>query len=281
VIEVAAKLEAFALPGIPVVQPGDDLAALIRAAMQRAELAPRAGDVLVVASKIVSRAEDRFVDLERIEPSARAREVGARIGKDARLVELILRESVEISREAANVLIVRHRLGFVVANAGVDQSNASGRVILLPQDPDATAARLRSELGIAVVISDSFGRPFRLGTVGTAIGSAGLPPVADLRGRRDLSGRALEQTFTAFADQIAAVGDLVAGQADEGRGAVLVRGLRFPSSDDGAAALCRRPADDLYATPHLGPGWGSGGAVPAPPRSDLAGNSGSGFLEEE
>jgi len=257
VIEVGARVEAIALPGLPVVGPGDDLAALLAAALARAELTPRHGDVVVVASKLVSRAEGRFVDLATIDASSRAREVAARTGHDPRHAELVLRESVAISRARRGVLIVRHRLGFVVANAAIDLSNAQpppgtqGRgpwALLLPADPDATAARLRERLGVSgVVISDSFGRPFRHGTVGVAIGAAGVPALWDQRGRRDLFGRALERTETALADQIAAMADLVAGQAAEGRGAVLIRGLRFAAGDGGAAALVRRPEEDLYA----------------------------------
>jgi coenzyme F420-0:L-glutamate ligase/coenzyme F420-1:gamma-L-glutamate ligase len=248
-VEVGARLEVVALPGLPVVEPGDDLATLIGAALARAELTLRDGDVLVVASKLVSRAEDRFVDLATVDPSPRARALAETTGKDPRLVEVVLRESTAVSRAAKHVLIVRHRRGFVVANAGVDASNVRGHgtwVLLLPEDPDASAARLAAALGAAVVISDSFGRPFRLGTVGVAIGAAGLPALFDQRGKRDLFGRALEHTETALADQIAAAADLVAGQAAEGRGAVLVRGLHFPSSSGGAKALCRAPEEDLY-----------------------------------
>jgi len=257
----APQLTALALPGLPIVQPGDDLADLIRAGLARAELVPRAHDILVVASKLVSRAEDRFVDLATISPSAPALELAARTGHDPRHVELILRESAAISRVASGVLIVRHRLGFVVANAGVDLSNAAPPgfargagpwALCLPRDPDASARRLRAAFAdapsLGVVISDSFGRPFRLGTVGTAIGAAGLPATNDHRGRADLFGRPLEHTVTALADQVAAVADLVAGQADEGRGVVLIRGLQFASGDDaGASSLLRSPHQDLYA----------------------------------
>jgi coenzyme F420-0:L-glutamate ligase/coenzyme F420-1:gamma-L-glutamate ligase len=248
-VEVGARLEVIALPGLPVVEPGDDLAALVAAALGRAELTVREGDVVVVASKLVSRAEDRFVDLTTVDPSPRASELARATGQDPRHVEVVLRESAAVSRAAKNVLIVRHRLGFVVANAGVDASNVRGDgswLLLLPADPDASAAALSVRLGAAVVISDSFGRPFRLGTVGVAIGAAGLPALHDQRGKRDLFGRVLEHTETALADQIAAAADLVAGQAAEGRGAVLVRGLRFPSSSGGAGRLCRAPEEDLY-----------------------------------
>lgn len=256
------RLEVIALPGVPMIGRGDDLAALALAALDRARLALADGDVLVVTSKVLSRAAGRFVALPTVEPSPRARELAAATGKDARLVELVLRESAQVSRAARDVLIVRHRLGFVVANAGIDCSNAvppdapadSGPwALLLPEAPDDDAARLRAALEaesgsrIGVVVSDSFGRPFRLGTVGAAIGCAGLPPLWDRRGERDLHGRRLEHTITALADQVAACADLVAGQAAEGRPFVLVRGLLFSPSDEPARALCRRPDQDLYA----------------------------------
>jgi coenzyme F420-0:L-glutamate ligase / coenzyme F420-1:gamma-L-glutamate ligase len=216
----------------------------------------------VVTSKLVSRAEGRFVELPGVVPSRRALELAEEVGKDPRVVELILRESTEVSRKARGVLVVRHRLGFVVANAGVDASNAvppdappgSGPwALLLPSAPDASAsairARLEAEWGVrlGVVVSDSFGRPFRLGTVGTAIGVSGLPPLWDRRGEPDLFGRPLEQTIGALADQVAAAADLVAGQAAEGRPVILVRGLRFDPTDQGASTALRRRAEDLYA----------------------------------
>jgi coenzyme F420-0:L-glutamate ligase/coenzyme F420-1:gamma-L-glutamate ligase len=267
-VTCAARLEVLALPGLPVVGPGDDLALLVTASLARAELTLRDGDVIVLASKLVSRAEGRFVDLGAVDASRRAHQLASRTGHDPRHVEVILREAVDVSRAVPGVLVVRHRLGLVVANAGVDFSNASppaapasrGRgpwALLLPVDPDASAARLRDALArgdgegptpsIGVIISDSFGRPFRLGTVGVAVGCAGLPALHDHRGRRDLAGRPLDHTITALADQIAAAADLVAGQADEGRGALLVRGLRFPAPDGGAAAIVRPIDQDLYA----------------------------------
>ncbi len=258
----APRLELRALPGLPVLQSGDDLAALVAAGLRRAEIVLADGDVLVVASKAVSRAEGRFVDLATVEPSPRARELAEVVQKDACLVELILRESAEVSRAAPNVLVVRHRTGVVGANAGIDASNARPAaaadgtgpwVLLLPESPDASAARLRAALapggtpGIGVIVSDSLGRPFRLGTVGAAIGVAGLPALSDRRGELDLFGRALEQTITAPADQIAAAADLVAGQAGEGRAVVHVRGLSFAASDAGGVGeLYRDPSKDLY-----------------------------------
>lgn len=253
-----SRLEVVAVPGLPLVGRGDDVARLAKTALDKAGVQLQDDDVLVFTSKILSRAEGRFVDVSAVRPSARAVEVAAHTQKDARLVELILRESSEISRQAKNVLVVRHRLGFVVANAGIDCSNAvppdaapgSGPwALLLPEDPDASAEKLRGAFSarIGVVISDSFGRPFRLGTVGAAIGCAGLPPLWDRRGERDLHGRVLEQTITALADQVAATADLVAGQADEARPLTLVRGLHFTLSQSPARELCRPPDEDLYA----------------------------------
>jgi coenzyme F420-0:L-glutamate ligase/coenzyme F420-1:gamma-L-glutamate ligase len=262
VIVCSERLEVQALPGVPLVGAGDDLAALALAALDRGRQVLADGDVLVLTSKVVSRAEGRFVALPTLEPSARARALAAQTGKDARMVELILRESTAVSRVAKDVLVVRHRLGFITANAGIDCSNAvppgapegSGPwILLLPEAPDAAASALRDRLqaatgaSLGVVISDSFSRPFRLGTVGTAIGCAGLPPLWDRRGERDLHGRALENTITALADQVAACADLVAGQANEGRPFVLVRGLRFSPSTSQAQTLCRAPEGDLYA----------------------------------
>jgi coenzyme F420-0:L-glutamate ligase / coenzyme F420-1:gamma-L-glutamate ligase len=258
----AARLEAIAVPGVPLVDAGADLPDVLGRALVSSGVGPKSGDVLVVTSKLLSRAEGRFVDLARVEPSPRALEIAARVDKDPRVVELILRESSAVSRMATGVLVVRHRLGFVVANAGIDASNAvpvhappgSGPwVLLLPEAPDASAAAIRARLESAfdarlgVVVSDSFGRPFRMGTIGTAIGVSGLPALWDRRGERDLFGRPLEQTVTALGDQVAAVADLVAGQAAEGRPLVLVRGLSFDPIDQGAGALTRKPEEDLYA----------------------------------
>jgi coenzyme F420-0:L-glutamate ligase/coenzyme F420-1:gamma-L-glutamate ligase len=261
-IECRDRLEVSAIPGVPLVGRGDDVPAIVSRALASSGVPLAPGDVLVVTSKLLSRAEGRFVELPRVEPSARARDVAARVGKDPRVVELILRDSVAVSRQAPGVLIVRHKLGFVVANAGVDASNAvppdappgSGPwALLLPEAPDASAAAIRARVEadtrtpVGVVISDSFGRPFRLGTVGVAIGVSGLPPLWDRRGEADLFGRALEHTITALADQVAAVADLVSGQAAEGRPVVLVRGLQFDPSYSGASTLLRGPDEDLYA----------------------------------
>jgi coenzyme F420-0:L-glutamate ligase / coenzyme F420-1:gamma-L-glutamate ligase len=257
-MECAARLEIVAVPGVPVVGPGIDLGVVVDRALRDAAIVLQDGDVLVVASKVMSRAEGRFVDLASIRPSGRAVELGRQVGKDARIVELILRESIAVSRWAPGVLVVRHRLGFVCANASIDFSNAqppsspagSGPwALLLPESPDASAERLRRHFSpaIGVVVTDSLGRPFRLGTVGAAVGIAGLPALWDRRGESDLCGRVLEQTITAVADQVAAAADLVAGQADEARGVVLVRGLRFTPGEHHLDELLRPPAQDLYA----------------------------------
>jgi len=255
-------LELRALPGLPRVGPGDDLVALISAGLTRAEIVLRDGDILAVTSKILSRAEGRFFDLQKVEVSSRATQVAAEIGKDPRLVELILRESASISRQAPGIIIVRHRLGFISANAGIDCSNAvpvlapSGSgpwALLLPTDPDGDAERIRQGLktqsgaDIGIVITDSLGRPFRYGTVGAAIGVAGLPPLWDRRGDLDIYGRKLETTITALADQVAAAADLLAGQAAESRPVVHLRGLRFSTGNHHASELYRRSEEDLYA----------------------------------
>ena len=251
------RLEIIGLPGVPMVQPGDDLAALAISALVDAAIAPEPGDVLVIAQKIVSKAEDRFVDVAQVTPSDAAKALAAQTGKDARFCEVVLSESKRIVRHRENLIIVEHRRGWVMANAGIDHSNVAPgdgheRVLLLPVDPDASARAIREELvasyrvPIAVIISDSFGRPFRRGTVGIALGTAGLPSVIDWRGHPDLFGRALEVTETGFADEIAAAASLVMGQADEALPMVLVRGLRWTAPEADGAALVRPPEHDLF-----------------------------------
>src|SRR5579859_593344 len=246
----------MSLPGIPMVQPGDDLARLILDSLNAARLTLQPGDILVITSKVISKAEGRRVDLRTITPSPRASEVAQKTGKDPRLVEVALQESTDISRMAENVMITRHRLGFVSANAGIDHSNvgADGEewVLLLPEDPDGSALRLRRALesatGVApgVVISDTHGRPHRMGNVGVAIGVAGLPALLDLRGKPDLFGRLLQATDIGLADEIAAAADLLSGQAAEGMPITLVRGLKLPPHDGRAADLIRPRERDLY-----------------------------------
>jgi coenzyme F420-0:L-glutamate ligase / coenzyme F420-1:gamma-L-glutamate ligase len=239
---------ARAIEGLPEVRAGDDLGALIAAA----EPGLSAGDVVVIAHKVVSKAEGRVRALAGIEPSARARELAERLGgKDPRHVQAVLDESAEVVR-AERVLICRTRHGFVCANAGVDQSNApEGAVILLPEDPDASARRLRAALPNrpAVVISDSFGRAWRVAQCDVAIGIAGLQPVDDWQGRADRSGRELHATAIAVADEAAAAADLARAGKDAGEPVVVVSGLeRFVGDDDGpgAAVLVRAREDDLF-----------------------------------
>jgi coenzyme F420-0:L-glutamate ligase/coenzyme F420-1:gamma-L-glutamate ligase len=251
------SLEVIALSGLPFVRPGDDLVELIASAFERDGVGPRAQDVLVVAQKIVSKAEGRMVDLAKIEPSAKAVTLAVEVDKDPRLVEVILSESVRVVRARRGVLIAEHRLGFIMANAGVDQSNVapehgSTHVLLLPENPDRTAESLRRGLAtligidLAVVINDSFGRPWRQGTAGVAIGVAGLPALIDLRGRPDLFGRKLEVSVIGFADEIAAAASLVMGQADEAAPVVLIRGLRWSAPESTAASIVRSPNEDLF-----------------------------------
>jgi coenzyme F420-0:L-glutamate ligase / coenzyme F420-1:gamma-L-glutamate ligase len=235
-----------ALRGLPEVRPGDDLAALLAAC--GAELV--AGDVLVIAHKVVSKAEGRVVRLADVEPSPRARELAAEHGKDPRAVEVILSESTELVRADAGRLICRTRHGFVCANAGVDASNAGAAdtLVLLPLDPDASARALRERLGCAVVISDSFGRAWRKGQSEVAIGCAGLAPLRDHRGEPDAEGREMRASVIAIADEAAAAADLARGKTSR-EPAVRVRGLeRFVLEDDGpgAAELVRAWADDLF-----------------------------------
>jgi len=251
------RLTIIGLAGIPLVQPGDDLAAIAAAGFAATGLAAENGDVLVVAQKIVSKAEGRFVDVATVEPSAQAIALAAEVDKDPRFVEVVLSESRRIVRHRPNLLIVEHRLGWVMANAGIDHSNVAPgdgheRVLLLPVDPDGSALALQQRLGemlgrrIAIVISDSFGRPFRRGTVGIALGAAGLPAVIDWRGHPDLFGRFLEVTETGFADEIAAAASLVMGQADEAMPMVVVRGLAWSAPEAPGAALVRPPEHDLF-----------------------------------
>ncbi len=251
------SLEVIALTGLPLIKAGDDLVELIASSLKQNGVEPRAQDVLVVAQKIVSKAEGRMVDLATIKPSARAIALATEVDKDPRLVEVILSESVRVVRARRNVLIVEHRLGFIMANAGVDQSNvgpADGaqRALLLPENPDRSAATLRRGLAaatgidLAVVINDSFGRAWRQGTAGVAIGAAGLPALIDLRGRPDLFGRKLEVSVIGFADEIAAAASLVMGQADEAAPVVLIRGLRWSAPESTAASLIRPSNEDLF-----------------------------------
>jgi len=247
----------FAIAGVPVVRPGDDLAALIIAALEDAGLPLESGDVLAVAQKIVSKAENRFVDLAEVTPSGRALAIAREVGKDPRLVEVILSESRTVLRSRPGLLIVEHRAGYIMANAGVDQSNVAapdGRelVLLLPADADASADVLRRKFDAhfgcrtAVIINDSFGRPWRRGTVGVALGAAGLPALMDMRGTPDLFGRTLRVTEVGFADEVAAAASLLMGQAAESRPAILVRGLSWKQPASPARSLIRPAEQDVF-----------------------------------
>lgn len=237
-----------------MVQPGDDLAALLAAALNHAGLSLQAGDVLVLAQKIVSKAEGRLVHLQTVTPSRQALELAEQVGKDPRLVQLILDESREVLRARPGLLVVEHRLGFVSANAGIDHSNVGAAdddtVLLLPADPDSSAERLRRQMladgGLGVLIIDSHGRAWREGTVGVAIGLAGLPGLVDLRGRPDLFGRELRASLLAAADELAAAASLVMGQAAEGCPAVHVRGFPYPLRDAALSELIRPRERDEF-----------------------------------
>jgi coenzyme F420-0:L-glutamate ligase/coenzyme F420-1:gamma-L-glutamate ligase len=246
-----------AVPNFPHVQTGDDIAHLLLQTLQANNIALQSGDILALAHKIVSKAEGRLVNLSAVIPGERACEIAGQTNKDPRLVELILRESEEISRMKPGVLIVRHRLGFTSANAGIDRSNVrqeAGKetVLLLPLDPDESAARLREalrqvlDIEIGILIVDSHGRPFRLGTVGVAIGAAGVPSLWDRRGESDLYGYHLEHTEVGTADEIAAAASLLMGQAAEGTPVILIRGLKLPAKHGQASDLVRPKSLDMY-----------------------------------
>ena len=253
---MTARVELLALDGIPEIRPGDDLGAIIAGALRDADIGLREDDVLVVTQKVVSKAEGRVVDLASVSPSPPAAEFAERWGKDPRQVELVLRESAEVLRMADGGLIIsRTRQGFVCANAGVDLSNVGdGEVAtLLPVDPDASARRLAERLWelagvrVPVVISDSFGRPWRNGIVNVAIGVAGLAPLLDLRGRPDAQGRLMRSTVIAVADELASAAELAGGKTDQ-RPVVVVRGYTTENvkNGPGAAALVMDRAHDLF-----------------------------------
>ena len=251
------ELRLIALGGVPLVREGDDLCEIILTALERSGEMLLSADVLVLAQKIVSKAQGRYVELASVTPSARALELANVVDKDPRVIELILRESSEVLRIRRDVIVVVHRLGFVMANAGIDFSNAEAnegdtRVLLLPSDPDGECERLRRELQerngsrIGVIINDSHGRAWRNGTVGVAIGASGVPALLDLRGKPDLFGRALKITQVGLADELAAAASLLMGQADEGTPIVLVRGVRFDAGEGRAADLIRPKELDLF-----------------------------------
>ncbi len=254
---MSTRLDIFAIPGLPMVRAGDDLPSLIADAAEASDLTLLDGDVVVIAQKIVSKAEGRTVDLATVEPTPQAIALADEVGKDPRIVQVVLSESVRVVRSRPNLMIMQHKLGFVMANAGVDQSNVAPtdgvqRALLLPVDPDGSAETIRARLAerfgvkLGCVINDSFGRPWRRGTAGVAIGCSGLPSLIDLRGQPDLFGRILEVSIIGFADEIAAAASLLQGQAAEGQPVVVVRGLSWTAPDASIAELVRPPEEDLF-----------------------------------
>lgn len=250
------RLEVIPVHDLPEIATGDPLGELIARRLASAGVEPAAGDIVAVAQKAVSKVEGRVRELDDVVPGPNARQLATRLGKDPRLVELILSESRAVVRAERDLLIVETLSGWICANAGIDASNVRGtdRVTLLPEDPDASARRIRAEIDTAagvrpaVVVSDSFGRPWRLGQADVAIGCAGLAPLDDWRGRTDREGRELAATMVAVADEVAAAADLARGK-DTGVPACLVRGLgRFVSAEDGpgARAIQRPEAEDLF-----------------------------------
>ena len=255
-ISMKSSLTIHPLKNIPLIEAGDDLADLIVEALRDAGIELVDGDILVLAQKIVSKAEGRQVLLAGIDPSAEAVKLARETDKDPRLVELILRESSAVIRTAPGVIIVRHRLGIISANAGIDQSNinhADGEcALLLPENPDRSALRLREALqqefgiNLGVIVSDSMNRPWRLGTVGYAIGSAGVTVLDDRRGDTDIFGRELQVTMSNLADSIATAAMLVMGETSERVPAALVRGLSVADSTQTACDSIRPEAEDLF-----------------------------------
>lgn len=246
-------MQLIALPALPLVEPGDDLTTLVRAALRRAALELQPGDVLVVAQKIVSKSENRYVELHGVAVSPRAQALAMETGKDPRLVQLILDESVAVVRHRPGVLIVEHRNGYVHANAGIDQSNIDQprgcpRALLLPKDADASAARLRAGLGgtVNVIINDTAGRAWRNGVIGFALGTAGFEAVVNLIGTQDLFGNTLQVTQVAVADELAAAASFVMGQAAEATPVVLIRGARLTPSCANSTCLLRAREHDLF-----------------------------------
>jgi coenzyme F420-0:L-glutamate ligase/coenzyme F420-1:gamma-L-glutamate ligase len=251
------QINLIAIPDIPLIQPGDDLAGILLDCLEKGGMALQSGDVLVLCQKIVSKAEGRAVALGCVVPSETARTLAAETGKDPRLVELILQESRSLLRQRPHLLIAEHRLGWICANAGIDRSNVaqadgSGVVLLLPVDPDRSAHEIRQRLvsviggPIGVIINDTHGRPFRNGAVGVAIGVAGVVPLSDLRGQPDLFGYRLQTSILGTADEIASAASLLMGQADEGRPAILVRGAPVRFGEGSAWELQRPEEQDMF-----------------------------------
>lgn len=249
-------LQFLAIPGLPLIRAGDDLPALIAAALVNADASPQAGDVVAIAQKVVSKAEGRRILLDTITPSPAAIDLAARADKDPRVAELILRESTAVIRVTRGVIITEHRLGIVLANAGIDRSNledSAGSALLLPVDPDASATNLRAQLEqafgvpLGVLITDSIGRAWRLGTIGHAIGCSGVTVLDDLRGQPDLFGRPMQTSEVAVADSLAAAAVLAMGEGAEGTPLVLIRGATGGSDAGQTARTGLRPGhEDLF-----------------------------------
>ena len=252
-------LTLTALQDFPLIRPGDDLAGIILKSLGQSNLTLETGDVIVLAQKIVSKAENKLVNLSTVYPTPDALDLAAKSGKDPRVAELILRESNEILRVRMGSVIVEHRLGFVCANAGIDHSNVAGDgttteewVLLLPENPDQTAAEIRTRLEavsnkqIGVMIIDSHGRAWRIGTVGVTIGISGLPGLIDERGWKDLFGYTLQITVVGIADELAAAASLVMGQAAEGTPVVHVRGFPFPLREGKLQEMLRPKEQDMF-----------------------------------
>jgi coenzyme F420-0:L-glutamate ligase/coenzyme F420-1:gamma-L-glutamate ligase len=281
-------VQFIAVPGVPLIWPGDDLGQIIGDCLAREGLQFQDGDVLVLAQKIVSKSEGRLVNLAEVQPSERALELAPKVGKDPRHVEVILRESKEVIWASPGIFVVETHHGFVCANAGVDRSNieqlmdeprrvlplpaetrvgqnssereSSEWLCLLPRDPDYSAAQIRARLKelsgaeVAVLINDTHGRPFRMGGVGVALGAAGLVALIDQRGEQDMFGYTLQATLVGFGDELASAASMVMGQAAEGTPAVLVRGLRYrrpdgTGADPGASELIRPKTQDVFRYP--------------------------------
>jgi coenzyme F420-0:L-glutamate ligase/coenzyme F420-1:gamma-L-glutamate ligase len=249
------SFQAYALPNIPLVKAGDNLPQLILEGLERAGFSLQNGDIIAIASKIISKSEGRFMRLADVEPSAEALEIAEKVGKDPHVVELVLQESKGISRMRKGVLVTEHRLGFVSANSGIDASNvdeSQEKVLLLPEDPDASAESIRQNLKAAtgaeaaIIIMDTHGRPFRSGNVGVAIGVAGMQALVDRRGESDLFGRVLQATILGYADMVASAAHLLTGEGAEGLPVVLIRGLAFPRGEGKAKDLNRPASEDLY-----------------------------------
>lgn len=254
---MARSITYTALPDIPLVQPGDDICAIIKAGLTEAAIVLQSGDVIVIAQKIISKSENRYVDLAELVPSTQAQELAIVTGKDARHIEAVLSESTEVLRAKKNVMIVAHRLGYVMANAGIDESNIAhiggpGQVLLLPFDPDKTCGEIKTTLdhefsvSVGIIINDSFGRAWRNGVVGVALGAAGISSLQNLIGSPDLFGRVMKVTEVAIGDELAAAASLAMGQGAEGTPIVHVRGFRNIAPENDASSLIRPKQMDMF-----------------------------------